>query len=57
MNTLETLTHLEKFLKSRIAFNTAALSNNKLSIDDCRRISEAEWPNLKEVDLCNTSHI
>ena len=40
-----------------MSINTAALSNNKLSIDECRRISEAEWPNLKEVDLCKTAHI
>ncbi len=31
--------------------HTASLSLTKLGIDDCRRISEAEWPNIKEVDL------
>ena len=46
MNTLETLTNLVKFHKSKDIVHTATLSNNKLSIDDCRRISEAEWLNL-----------
>ena len=57
MNNLETLTHVEKLYKSIEISYKASFSIIKISTDDCRNISEAEWPNLIYVDLCSTSHI
>lgn len=51
MNISKVQSNSKKLCNSKITLTTDSISQNKLSTDDCKKISEIEWPNLKEVEL------
>jgi hypothetical protein len=34
------------------SINAGNISANNLSVDECKKISDVDWPNLKKVNLC-----
>ncbi len=45
----------ETLSKSSKWVRVGELGLSKLSVDDCKVISEADWPNLKEVSLSKST--
>ena len=51
MNISEAILNGELLNTGKRLFTIELLGRNKLRANECKSISEAEWPNIKRVDL------
>jgi hypothetical protein len=55
MNISEALSNATMLERCKYPINTDILKKSQLSCEDCKKISEAVWPNLVYVILSNRS--